>query len=235
MTGATIQGRGESGYGRRSGGADFSGGPDRAYIEAMDHEGFQLFPAALDEAAQKDLRDEVLAATREAPLFAPVTPGGKPMSVRMTNLGPVGWITDARGYRYEPRHPGTGRPWPAMPAALIDLWNRLTGAPAPPDACLVNIYGPEARMGLHQDRDEADFTFPVLSISLGDTAIFRLGGLKRSDPTRTLRLASGDVCLLSGPARLWFHGIDRILPGSSPLIDGGGRINLTLMRARPGS
>lgn len=234
MAGATIQRRGQSGYGRRSGDADFGGAPGCVYTGTMEHEGFQLFPAALDEAAQKDLRQAVLAATREAPLFAPVTPGGKPMSVRTTNLGPLGWITDARGYRYEPCHPGTGRPWPPMPPALLALWDRLTGARAPPDACLVNVYGPEARMGLHQDRDEADFTFPVLSVSLGDTAIFRLGGPKRGDPSRTLRLASGDVCLLAGPARLWFHGIDRILPGSSRLIDGGGRINLTLRRARPG-
>lgn len=201
----------------------------------MEHEGFKLFPAALDEAAQAALCQEVLTATREAPLFTPVTPGGKAMSVRMTNLGPLGWITDARGYRYEPAHPGTGRPWPPMPSALLQLWERLAAAPAPPDACLVNVYGPEARMGLHQDKDEADFAFPVLSVSLGDTAIFRLGGLKRSDPTRALRLASGDVCLLSGSARLWFHGVDRILPGSSRLLDGGGRINLTLRRARPGS
>ena len=201
----------------------------------MDHEGFRLLPAALDEAAQKALCQEVLAATREAPLFTPVTPGGKAMSVRMTNLGPLGWITDGRGYRYEPRHPGTGLPWPPMPAILLQLWERLADAPAPPDACLVNVYGPEARMGLHQDKDEADFAFPVLSISLGDTAIFRLGGPKRNDPTRTLRLASGDVCLLSGAARLWFHGVDRILSGSSRLVEGGGRINLTLRRARPGS
>ena len=119
----------------------------------MEHEGFRLFPAALDEAAQKALCHEVLAATREAPLFTPVTPGGKAMSVRMTNLGPLGWITDARGYRYEPLHPDTGRPWPAMLAALPDLWARLAGAPAAPDACLVNVYGPDARMGLHQDKD----------------------------------------------------------------------------------
>ncbi len=176
---------------------------------------------------------EVLAAGEAAPFYRPLTPGGKPMSVMMTNLGPLGWVTDARGYRYEPRHPGTGAAWPPMPAVLLELWRKLAGAEAPPDACLVNRYGPEAKMGLHQDRDEADFSFPVLSVSLGDTAVFRLGGPSRSDPTRTLRLSSGDVCVLSGPARLWFHGVDRILPGSSRLIEGGGRINLTLRRARP--
>lgn len=199
----------------------------------MQHDGFRLWPGRLDEAAQRALLGEVLAAAEEAPFLRPLTPWGKPMSVAMTSLGALGWTTDAKGYRYEPTHPGTGRPWPAIPAALLDLWDELTGAPVAPDACLVNRYGPEARMGLHQDRDEADFSIPVLSVSLGDTAVFRLGGPGRSDPSRTIRLASGDVCMLSGPARLWFHGVDRILPGSSRLIDGGGRINLTLRRARP--
>ena len=198
----------------------------------MEDRGFRLLPGALDASAQAELAAEVLAATEISPLYRPVTPGGQAMSVRMTNLGPLGWVTDSRGYRYEPCHPGTGQPWPPMPARLIELWTNLTQAPAPPDACLVNVYGPEARMGLHRDMDEADFTFPVLSISLGDVAIFRLGGPGRKDPTRSFRLASGDVCVLAGPARLWFHGVDRILPGSSRLIPGGGRINLTLRRAR---
>ena len=199
----------------------------------MEHQGFKLFPSALDEAAQQALVAEVLASIEAAPPYRPVTPGGKAMSVRMTNLGPLGWTTDSRGYRYEAAHPVTGAAWPPMPPSLLDLWARLAAAAAPPDACLVNIYGAEARMGLHQDKDEADFDIPVLSVSLGDSAVFRLGGPRRGDPTRTLKLASGDVCLLSGPARLWFHGVDRILPGSSRLIPGGGRINLTLRRASP--
>jgi len=203
-----------------------------AYLGGMEDRGFRLLPGALDPAAQAALAAEVLAAARTAPPYRPVTPGGQAMSVRMTNLGPLGWVTDARGYRYEPRHPETDRPWPAMPGRLLRLWDEVTGAPAPPDACLVNFYGAEARMGLHRDADEADFGFPVLSVSLGDTAIFRLGGPGRKDPTRAFRLASGDVCVLSGEARLWFHGVDRILPGSSRLIPGGGRINLTLRRAR---
>ncbi|HEY5412809.1 MAG TPA: alpha-ketoglutarate-dependent dioxygenase AlkB [Caulobacteraceae bacterium] len=198
----------------------------------MEDRGFRFLPGALDPAAQAALAAEVLAAAKAAPLYQPVTPGGQPMSVRMTNLGPLGWITDAGGYRYEARHPVTGALWPPIPETLIELWNETTGAPAPPDACLVNVYGPEARMGLHRDADEADFSFPVLSVSLGDTAVFRLGGPSRKDPARSLRLSSGDVCVLSGEARLWFHGIDRILPGSSRLIPGGGRINLTLRRAR---
>jgi alkylated DNA repair protein (DNA oxidative demethylase) len=200
----------------------------------MDTPGFWLWPAKLDEDAQRALLDEVLAAARQAPFYRPLTPGGKAMSVEMTNLGPLGWVTDARGYRYEPRHPLTGRPWPPMPQALLQLWDELTEAPARPDACLVNRYGPQARMGLHQDRDEADFRLPVLSVSLGDTAVFRLGGPKRADPTSTLKLSSGDVCMLAGPGRLFHHGVDRILAGSSRLIPGGGRINLTLRRARPG-
>jgi DNA oxidative demethylase len=162
-----------------------------------------------------------------------VTPGGKPMSVRMSNLGPLGWVTDRSGYRYQPLHPVTGRPWPAMPQVLLDLWSELADPATPPDSCLVNLYRGAARMGLHQDRDEADLRFAVLSVSLGDTAVFRLGGVRRGDPTGSLRLASGDVCLLAGEARTAFHGIDRVLAGSSRLVPGGGRINLTLRRASP--
>lgn len=170
---------------------------------------------------------------QSAPFMRQVTPGGRPMSVEMTNLGPLGWITDAHGYRYSPVHPQTGQPWPPMPQSLLDLWSEVADGSTPPDACLVNLYRGDARMGLHQDRDEADFDFPVLSISLGDTAIFRIGDGRRRSPTASVRLASGDVCLLSGEARLAFHGVDRILGGSSRQIPGGGRINLTLRRAAP--
>ncbi len=195
--------------------------------------GFRLLPAKLAPKAQEMLAAEVLAAAEAAPFYRPVTPGGKPMSVEMTGLGPLCWVTDAKGYRYEAAHPVTGKAWPDMPQALLGLWAELCDPETPPDACLVNLYRGEARMGLHQDRDEADFGFPVLSVSLGDTALFRIGGTKRSDPTASMRLASGDVCVLGGEARLAFHGVDRILGGSSRLIPGGGRINLTLRRARP--
>ena len=195
-------------------------------------DGFQLFPGRLSAAEQAGLAAEVDGALAQAPLYRPVTPRGKPMSVLMTNLGPLGWITDARGYRYEPAHPVTGEPWPPIPRLLLSLWAELADAATPPDACLVNLYDAGARMGLHQDRDEADFGFPVLSVSLGDTALFRIGGVKRGDPTRSVRLASGDVCLLAGEARMAFHGVDRVLAGTSRLIAGGGRINLTLRRAR---
>jgi alkylated DNA repair protein (DNA oxidative demethylase) len=154
------------------------------------------------------------------------------MSVEMTNFGPLGWVTDTRGYRYEPRHPITEEPWPPIPPALLALWANVANADVAPDACLANLYRSGSRMSLHQDRDEADFSMPVLSVSLGDTAIFRLGGANRGDPTRSVRLSSGDVCLLAGETRLAYHGVDRILPGSSRLIPGGGRLNLTLRRAR---
>lgn len=196
-------------------------------------QGFVLHPGRLSPETQRALAQEVLGLAGAAPFYRPITPGGQAMSVETTNLGPLGWVTDARGYRYQAIHPETGRPWPAIPKILLELWAQLADPATPPDACLVNLYREGARMGLHQDKDEADFGFPVLSVSLGDTAVFRLGGAKRSDPTRSLRLASGDVCLLGGEARLFHHGVDRILAGSSRLIPGGGRINLTLRRAGP--
>jgi alkylated DNA repair protein (DNA oxidative demethylase) len=194
-------------------------------------EGFRLWPGALSATAQSALLAEVLAAVEQSPFFRPVTPGGRPFSVEMTNLGPLGWVSDRAGYRYQPTHPETGAPWPSMPETLLTLWSDLTGWPEPPDACLVNLYRGEAKMGLHQDRDEQDHSAPVLSVSLGDTAVFRIGAAD-GGPTRTVRLASGDVCALTGPARLARHGIDRVIAGSSTLVPGGGRLNLTLRRAR---
>jgi alkylated DNA repair protein (DNA oxidative demethylase) len=192
--------------------------------------GFQYWPGCLGVAVQAALLAEIEIAMAEAPLYRPVTPGGRPFSVSMTNLGPLGWVSDLAGYRYQPTHPVTGREWPPLPATLLTLWGELLGDP-PPDACLVNHYSIRASMGLHQDRDEADLGQPVLSVSLGDTAVFRIGPAD-GGRTRTLRLASGDVCALTGPARLARHGVDRILGGSSGLVSGGGRINLTLRRAR---
>jgi alkylated DNA repair protein (DNA oxidative demethylase) len=197
-----------------------------------DLEGFRLWPGLLDRAAQEALLEDVFARLRAGPLYIPRMPkSGQPMRVRMTNFGALGWVTDKeRGYRYEPLHPDTGRPWPGMPPRVMELWDELAGYPAPPEACLVNLYEGDARMGMHVDSDEEAWDAPVLSISLGDTAIFRIGGTLRSDPTRSVRLASGDVCLLSGPARRAYHGVDRILPGTSRLLPKGGRINLTLRR-----
>jgi alkylated DNA repair protein (DNA oxidative demethylase) len=195
--------------------------------------GFQVVPGALDAATQQSLTVQVMAALEAAPATHYSVPRGARMSVAMSAFGALGWVSDTRGYRYSPVHPETGRPWPAIPPVLLDLWARLADPQVPPDACLINLYRGEARMGLHQDRDEADFRFPVLSVSLGDTAVFRIGGTSRGGKTASLRLASGDVCLLGGEARLAFHGVDRILAGSSRLVPGGGRINLTLRRAAP--
>ncbi len=198
----------------------------------MEINGFRLIPGALDAGAQTRLVNLVTAAAQVAPFQTPVTPGGKPMSVLQTSFGPLGWVTDRGGYRYQPTHPETGATWPKMPDELLEIWARMApGAPSP-DSCLINLYRGEARMGLHRDADELDFTVPVVSVSLGDTAVFRLGGPERSDPTRTVRLSSGDICVLGGEARRFYHGVDRILAGSSRLIPGGGRINLTMRRAQ---
>lgn len=192
----------------------------------------KLVPGYLDRAAQTALLELLRAALAEAPLFTPTMPRtGEAFSVRMSNLGPLGWVSDAAGgYRYQATHPATGRPWPAIPEPLLKAWDDVGGYPHPPEACLLNWYAPGTRMGLHQDRDEQDFDAPVVSLSLGDTALFRIGGLKRSDPTRSFRLASGDAMALAGESRLAFHGVDRIIPDSSTLLPQGGRINLTLRR-----
>ncbi len=193
--------------------------------------GLELRPGYLDRPAQEALLAAVRTVIVEAPLFSPTMPRtGKPFSVRMTNCGPLGWVSDAGGYRYQPVHPETGRPWPPIPELALQAWRDLARYAAPPEACLINVYAPSARMGLHQDRDEQDFAAPVLSLSLGATCLFRIGGKRRDDPTRSFRLASGDAVVLGGEARLAFHGVDRILPGTSTLVSEDGRINLTLRR-----
>jgi alkylated DNA repair protein (DNA oxidative demethylase) len=194
-------------------------------------DGLRIVPGYLDCAAQASMRDDLQDVFARAPLYTPRMPKtGKPMSVRMSNCGPLGWVTDERGYRYQATHPESGEPWPPMPAALLDAWRELAGYGAVPESCLINFYGPDAKMGLHQDRDEQDFDAPVVSLSLGDTCLFRIGGTKRGDPTRSVRLASGDAVVLGGAARLAFHGVDRIMPGTSTLLPQGGRINLTMRR-----
>jgi len=192
--------------------------------------GVTLWRGRFGRAEQQQLLDEVLTREKNAPFHRPVMPGsGKPFSVMQTNFGALGWVSDKRGYRYQPAHPATGTPWPAIPGMLLDLWSDIAGAP-PPQCCLVNLYRGDARMGLHQDRDETALEAPVVSVSLGDEALFRIGGLTRRGPARRVTLSSGDVLLFGGPARLAFHGIDRVRPGSSTLMPGGGRINLTLRR-----
>ena len=195
-------------------------------------EGFRHLPGHLDAEQQKVLLDEIRAIVAAAPLYQPAMPRtGKPLSVRMTNCGSLGWVTDKEGgYRYQPRHPVTNEPWPPIPQRLLELWRNLADYPHEPEACLINFYTSDAKMGLHQDKDEADLDAPVLSISLGDTCLFRIGGTKREDGTGSFKLASGDVVVLGGQSRLAFHGVDRIYSNTSTLLKNGGRVNLTLRR-----
>jgi alkylated DNA repair protein (DNA oxidative demethylase) len=193
--------------------------------------GVRHIPGHLDRDEQQGLLEDIRAVVVQAPLYRPEMPrSGKPFSVRMTNCGELGWVADKAGYRYQDQHPVAGAPWPPIPERLLKLWDDLTGYPRPPQACLVNFYDTGARMGLHQDRDESDFSAPVLSISLGDACLFRIGGTERRQPTRSFRLESGDVVILGGESRLAFHGVDRIYPTTSTLLRDGGRINLTLRR-----
>ena len=190
----------------------------------------RVFPGYLNGDQQRGLLAEIRAVLAHAPLYSPAMPrSGSPYSVRMSNCGSHGWLSDRNGYRYSAVHPVTGAPWPGIPQPILELWHQTTGVAYAPQACLIN-YGPEARLGLHRDQDEEAKDAPILSISLGDTALFRIGGPERRSPTRSLRLSSGDLVLLSGPSRHWFHGVDRILPGTSRLLAEGGRFNLTLRR-----
>ncbi|MEX3010853.1 alpha-ketoglutarate-dependent dioxygenase AlkB [Hoeflea sp. TYP-13] len=195
-------------------------------------EGICYFPDYFDRKAQEQLVDDIRNIVREAPFYVPEMPRtGKPMQVRMSNCGALGWVTDKQGgYRYQPCHPKTGNPWPPIPAVLLRLWDAVAGFDAPPEACLINYYSDKARMGLHQDRDENEFSAPVVSVSLGDDCLFRIGGTSRGGPTQSVRLRSGDVITFGGPSRLLFHGVDRIYPSTSTLLKDGGRINLTLRR-----
>lgn len=198
----------------------------------MNCEGFKLIRGALSTGEQRALLRAIEAVAAEAPYFKPTMPRtGKPFSVEMTNAGALGWVSDREGgYRYQAEHPVTGRRWPAMPSLLLRLWRDHAGYPEPPEACLINRYRAGARMGSHQDRDEEDLTAPVLSVSLGDDAVFHVGGTKRGDVKTRMTLKSGDVAVLGGASRLAYHGIDRVLAGSGSLIEVGGRINLTLRR-----
>lgn len=195
-------------------------------------DGISFYPQYFDATRQAALVETIREAARAAPLFIPEMPKtGKQFTVRMTNMGALGWVSDrARGYRYQESHPATGEAWPDIPPLLLDLWQTVSGYAHPPEACLVNFYSGTAKMGLHQDRDEQALDAPVVSVSLGDTALFRIGGTGRGGKTQSLRLASGDVLVFGGPARLCFHGIDRIYPATSTLLKDGGRINLTLRR-----
>jgi DNA oxidative demethylase len=193
--------------------------------------GLRFYPGYFSRDAQLAVLAAIRGVLASAPLFTPRMPrSGRPLSVGMSNCGPLGWISDQCGYRYQALHPDTGEPWPAIPPPLLRLWDEVARYPAGPEACLINYYAANAKMGLHQDRDEADFSAPVVSLSLGDSCLFRVGGGKRRDPTRSFRLNSGDVLVLGGDARLAFHGVDRVYPATSTLLAEGGRINVTMRR-----
>lgn len=193
--------------------------------------GVRHIPGHLSRDEQVALVDAVREVVAAAPLYRPEMPRtGKPLSVRMTNCGELGWVTDRSGYRYQPVHPVTGTPWPAIPPKLLDIWQELAAFDHPPQACLVNFYEDTAKMGLHQDKDETDLSAPVVSVSLGDDCLFRVGETTRGGRTTSIRLHSGDVVVLGGEGRLAYHGVDRIYPATSTLLKKGGRINLTLRR-----
>ena len=193
-------------------------------------DGFTHHPMRLSPAQQAALVEAVRAGVAQAPFFQPRMPRtGQPLSVVMSNFGPLGWVTDREGgYRYQQRHPVTGAPWAPIPAALLALWRDVTDWPGEPECCLINWYREGARMGMHVDQDEHDLRAPVVSVSLGDDALFRIGGTERGGRTNGLRLVSGDVVVMAGEARQCFHGVSRIYPGTSALVPRGGRINLTM-------
>ena len=189
--------------------------------------GVDVYEGFLDREAQGQVVDDIRGVAEIAPLFSPMTPYGKPMRVKMTSAGKYGWYSDRKGYRYERQHPD-GQDWPAIPESVLAIWRTLVSTERMPDCCLVNYYGEQARMGMHQDRDEADFGWPVLSVSLGDEGMFRIGNATRGGKTQSVWLRSGDVVVMGGVARLLYHGLDKIRFGTSTLLPKGGRINLTL-------
>ena len=188
--------------------------------------GFDVHKGYLDKLSQTALIEEIRRIAAKAPMFPPQTPGGKPMSVKITSAGKMGWSADKSGYHYTLCHPN-GTAWPAIPETILALWHQLTKLEREPDCCLINYYGEGARMGMHQDRDEADFSWPVMSVSLGDAGLFRIGNKIRGGSTESIWLKSGDVVIMGGDARLTYHGVDRIRFGSSSLLSKGGRLNLT--------
>ncbi|MBO6677509.1 MAG: alpha-ketoglutarate-dependent dioxygenase AlkB [Parvibaculum sp.] len=206
--------------------------PERANPVGTGFDGILLYPGFLEEAAQRALIVEIKAVFETSSPYRPHMPRtGKPWSIHQANFGPLGWVSRPDGYGYAPVNEATNRPWPAIPEALLRLWDEVADYPAPPECCLVNLYDtPKSRMGLHRDEDEEALDAPVVSLSLGDTCVFRVGGFARSDKSASFRLSSGDVLVIGGASRLRYHGVDRVIPGSSQLVPGGGRINLTLRR-----
>ena len=204
--------------------------------------GFSHYASRLGLAEQRELVEAVVEALPTTPFFQPRMPRtGTPTSVVMTNFGSLGWVSDrVGGYRYQERHPETGEAWRPIPELMLGLWRELTDWPDPPECCLVNWYRPErmAKMGAHVDRDEMAVDAPILGVSLGDDATFRLGGLERGGKTLGVPLRSGDVVVMAGESRRRYHAVSRVDYGSSALLPesvfpGGGRLNLTLRRVMP--
>lgn len=189
--------------------------------------GARWLPRHVARAAQEEIVRDIRDVVRRAPMARPETRFGRKMSVLMTSAGRLGWVSDQRGYRYEAAQTGGAR-WPEIPATLLGVWESVTGLARMPDCCLINYYSENTKMGLHQDRDEGNFVWPVVSLSLGDDALFRIGGQERGGKTESIWLGSGDVVVLAGESRLAYHGIDRIRFGSSTLLPKGGRLNVTM-------
>ena len=194
--------------------------------------GFRIYERFLSVDAQQQLVSILRAAAAKTPPFQPVLPSGKRMSVRMTSFGRLGWLADMNGYRYATHHPN-GTSWPAIPDEVLAIWAAVSGVDRVPDCCLMNYYAEATKMGMHQDRDEGEFQWPVVSVSLGDDALFRMGNVTRGGSTDSLWLRSGDVVVMGGDARLAYHGVDRIAFGTSPLLAKGGRLNLTMRVVAP--
>jgi alkylated DNA repair protein (DNA oxidative demethylase) len=193
----------------------------------LDIRGVEIYPGFLSPDSQRALVADLRRIVRKAPLVRYKTPRGGQMSVAMTAAGQVGWVSSGQGYEYAAHHP-SGDAWPEIPKSLVDLWRAVVPQARAPESCLINFYGEGARMGMHQDRDEADLTQPVVSFSLGNDGLFRIGNLTRGGKTESIWLKSGDVVVMGGAARLIYHGVDRIRFGSSRLLENGGRINITL-------
>lgn len=212
--------------------ADLFGEASHPWQEPLGPGALVLHGYAAAEAAE--LLQAVEAVAAQAPFRHMATPGGYGMSVAMTNCGPLGWTSSPKGYRYSSIDPLSGHPWPAMPECFLQLAARAAAAAGfagfVPDACLVNRYLPGARMSLHQDKDERDFSQPLVSVSLGLPIVFLFGGMKRSEPARRITLGHGDVVVWGGPDRLRYHGVLALKPGRHPLL-GEQRINLTLRKA----
>lgn len=194
--------------------------------------GFKHLPLYFSPAEQAELIAHVKMAVQTAPFYRPTMPQtGAPLSVVMTNFGALGWVTDKeQGYRYQTAHPKTSAPWPPLPDLLVRLWKEAADWPDLPEACLVNWYREGSKMGPHVDSDELAVNAPVVSVSLGDPAMFRIGGPQRGGPTHGIKLMSGDVVVMGGQSRRCYHSVSKIYYGESALVPKGGRINLTMRR-----